>query len=138
MARSGRIPMTCRTTVRRLSLTSRERQNVCKLGHRYRHADGSWHWARQHGVASRDETGRACRVSGSTGDITTEKRLGSELDRVRRQLGDALESIAEGFVLFDPEDRLVMCNSHYRALFTDVAHMVRPGNSVRNPSCVPQ
>ena len=100
-----------------------------EVEYRYRHADGSWHWARQHGVASRDETGRACRVSGSTGDITTEKRLGSELDRVRRQLGDALESIAEGFVLFDPEDRLVMCNSHYRALFTDVAHMVRPGNT---------
>jgi PAS domain S-box-containing protein len=33
---------------------------------RYRHADGSWHWARQHGVASRDQTGRAYRVSGST------------------------------------------------------------------------
>jgi PAS domain S-box-containing protein len=97
--------------------------------YRYRHADGSWHWARQHGVASRDQTGRALRVSGSTGDITTEKRLAEELDRARRQLEDALESIAEGFVLFDPQDRIVMCNSHYRSWFTDVAHMVRPGNT---------
>jgi PAS domain S-box-containing protein len=100
-----------------------------EVEYRYRHADGSWHWARQHGVASRDRTGRAYRLSGSTGDITTEKRLGEELDRARRQLEDALESIAEGFVLFDPQDRIVMCNSHYRALFTDVAHMVRPGNT---------
>jgi PAS domain S-box-containing protein len=100
-----------------------------EVEYRYRHADGSWHWARQHGVASRDQNGRACRVSGSTGDITTEKHLAEELDRARRQLEEALESIAEGFVLFDPQDRIVMCNSHYRALFTNVAHMVRPGNT---------
>ena len=100
-----------------------------EVEYRYRHADGSWHWARQHGVASRDQTGRACRVSGSTGDITTEKRLREELDRARRQLEDALESIGEGFVLFDPQDRIVMCNSHYRGWFTAVAHMVHPGNS---------
>jgi PAS domain S-box-containing protein len=100
-----------------------------EVEYRYRHADGSWHWARQHGVASRDQNGRAYRVSGSTGDITAEKRLAEELDRARRQLEDALESIAEGFVLFDPQDRIVMCNSHYRSWFTDVAHMVRPGNT---------
>jgi PAS domain S-box-containing protein len=100
-----------------------------EVEYRYRHADGSWHWARQHGVASRDQNGRAYRVSGSTGDITAEKRLAEELDRTRRQLEDALESIAEGFVLFDPQDRIVMCNSNYRAWFTDVAHMVRPGNT---------
>ena len=99
-----------------------------EVEYRYRHADGSWHWARQHGVASRDQTGRAYRVSGSTGDITPEKRLEEELDRARRQLEDALESIAEGFVLFDSEDRVVMCNSHYRAWFKDLAHLVRPGN----------
>jgi PAS domain S-box-containing protein len=100
-----------------------------QVEYRYRHADGTWHWARQHGVASRDHTGRAHRVSGSTGDITAEKRLAEELDRARRQLEDALESTAEGFVLFDPQDRIVMSNSHYRAWFTDVAHMVRPGNT---------
>ena len=100
-----------------------------EVEYRYRHADGSWHWARQHGVASRDQNGRARRVSGSTGDITAEKRLAEELDRTRRQLDDALESIAEGFVLFDPQDRIVMCNSHYRAWFTNLADMVRPGNA---------
>ena len=100
-----------------------------EVEYRYRHADGSWHWARQHGVASRDQNGRAYRVSGSTGDITAEKRLAEELDRIRRQLEDALESIAEGFVLFDAQDRIVMCNSHYRTWFGDLAHMVHPGNT---------
>jgi PAS domain S-box-containing protein len=41
--------------------------------YRYRHSDGSWHWARQHGIALKNEAGRAYRVVGSTGDITDRK-----------------------------------------------------------------
>jgi PAS domain S-box-containing protein len=41
--------------------------------YRYRHADGSWHWARQHGIALKNDAGRAYRVVGSTGDITDRK-----------------------------------------------------------------
>ena len=41
--------------------------------YRYRHADGTWHWARQHGVGLRNEAGRVYRVVGSTGDITAQK-----------------------------------------------------------------
>ena len=41
---------------------------------RYRHPDGTWHWARQHGLALRDQAGRAYRMAGSTGDITAEKK----------------------------------------------------------------
>jgi PAS domain S-box-containing protein len=43
--------------------------------YRYRRNDGSWHWARHHGVALRDDKGRACRVVGSTGDITAHKEF---------------------------------------------------------------
>src|SRR3569833_3120806 len=38
--------------------------------YRYRAGDGKWRWARQHGIALRDETGRVRRVVGATGDIT--------------------------------------------------------------------
>jgi PAS domain S-box-containing protein len=38
--------------------------------YRYRGRDGSWRWARQHGIAVRDDAGRAVRMIGSTGDIT--------------------------------------------------------------------
>ena len=41
--------------------------------YRYRHADGTWHWARQHGVGLRNDAGRVYRVVGSTGDITAQK-----------------------------------------------------------------
>jgi PAS domain S-box-containing protein len=99
---------------------------------RYRHADGTLHWARQHGTAVRDENGRAIRVVGSVGDITAEKALAEELERAQTRLAEALESISQGFALFDAEDRLVMCNTPYRCFFAetadpDIAAMLVPG-----------
>src|SRR5262249_44505208 len=38
--------------------------------YRYRGTDGRWHWARHHGIALRDEAGRAHHLIGGVGDIT--------------------------------------------------------------------
>ena len=46
--------------------------------YRYRTGDGKWRWARQHGMALRDEAGRVRRVIGATGDIS-ELREAQEL-----------------------------------------------------------
>jgi len=43
------------------------------------------------------------------------------------RLTDALRSISEGFVLFDADDRLVLCNSRYRELNPGLADLMRPG-----------
>src|SRR5437763_1894851 len=43
--------------------------------YRFRHPDGAWHWARQHGMAQFDAQGRAYRMVGSCGDITEQKQL---------------------------------------------------------------
>jgi PAS domain S-box-containing protein len=59
--------------------------------YRYRHPNGTWHWARQHGLALRDQTGRAYRMAGSTGDITAERRLLSELRQRTEDLTESLE-----------------------------------------------
>ncbi|MDI5934476.1 response regulator [Halomonas kalidii] len=45
-------------------------------------------------------------------------------EAARDQLTEALESIAEGFALFDAEDRLVLYNSRFKE------HFVRPGDVV--------
>ena len=43
------------------------------------------------------------------------------------QLTQALESISEGFALFDPDDRLVLCNHKFRNNFPAVADRILPG-----------
>jgi PAS domain S-box-containing protein len=97
--------------------------------YRIKARDGNYRWVEDHGLPIRDAAGRAIRLVGCVADITTKRQLSEELDHAKRQLEDAIESISEGFALFDPQDRIVMCNSHYRSWFTDVAHMVRPGNT---------
>ena len=52
--------------------------------------------------------------------------------RARAQLDEAIEAISEGFVVFDGEDRLVVCNSNYRQFYVDavgedMAGFVVPG-----------
>jgi signal transduction histidine kinase/CheY-like chemotaxis protein/HAMP domain-containing protein len=51
----------------------------------------------------------------------------AEAQRARRQLGEAIETISEGFALYDAEDRLVICNSRYREMYAGVDVTIRPG-----------
>jgi signal transduction histidine kinase/DNA-binding response OmpR family regulator len=50
-----------------------------------------------------------------------------EATAARRRLTDALESISEGFFLYDAEDRMVLCNSRYRELYPRMTDVYRPG-----------
>jgi class 3 adenylate cyclase len=51
-----------------------------------------------------------------------------EIQEMRRRLTDAIESISEGFSLYDARDRLVICNSHYRDdLYAGIADVMLPG-----------
>jgi PAS domain S-box-containing protein len=49
-------------------------------------------------------------------DITPLRRAEHAKLRSERRLAEAIESISEGFVCYDGEDRLVVCNSCYRNL----------------------
>ncbi|HXQ68525.1 MAG TPA: PAS domain S-box protein [Alphaproteobacteria bacterium] len=42
-------------------------------------------------------------------------------------LRDAVESISEGFVIFDRDDRLVTCNETYRKIYEDSPHFTHTG-----------
>lgn len=53
-----------------------------------------------------------------------------EIRAVQKRLTDAIESISEGFVLWDAQDRLVLCNSTYREqLYHGMAPVIVPGTS---------
>ena len=50
-----------------------------------------------------------------------------ERARARRQLDDALESMADAFALYDAEGRLVLCNPRYPAFLSRIADLLVPG-----------
>ncbi|HYG90213.1 MAG TPA: ATP-binding protein [Azospirillum sp.] len=46
---------------------------------------------------------------------------------MRELLADAIGCVSEGFVLFDDEGRLVVCNERYRSAYPLLADLLRPG-----------
>ncbi len=99
--------------------------------YRYRRSDGTWNWARQHGLAQFDDAGRAVRMVGSTGDITREKEATDALAAAQNRLHDAIENISEGFALFDADDCIVMTNSVFQNFFHQLADIAVPGQDFR-------
>ena len=64
----------------------------------------------------RDQDGQPVEVVGSWSDITARKEAENAFRRSEQRLTDAIESISEGFSLYDAEDRLIVCNSTYGEL----------------------
>ena len=50
-----------------------------------------------------------------------------EAETARQNLSNAIETVQEGFALFDREDRLVMCNSRFAMHMPDVHAELEPG-----------
>ena len=59
------------------------------------------------------------------------ERLEAEAERQREMIATAIETISDGFVLYDPDARILLANSKYREMFPQIAGIVRPGVSFR-------
>ena len=62
--------------------------------------------------------------------IRRSERYRDDSERARRTLTEALETMNEGFVMFDPDERLVLCNRAYRNLFPSIAEDAVPGTTI--------
>jgi two-component system cell cycle sensor histidine kinase PleC len=83
---------------------------------RMRHADGHWVWlrARCELVSQPREPGP--HLIGIAVDITEQKNLMERTAAADLRLRDAIETIPEAFVLWDADNRLVLCNSNFQEL----------------------
>ena len=52
-----------------------------------------------------------------------------EIREARARLTDAIESISEGFSLYDADDKLIVCNSRYKTLFASHIDVMEPGTT---------
>ena len=108
--------------------------------YRFLKKDGTYCWVNDAQQLIRDEKGQVVEVVGSWSDITERRQLGealaavqeaslNELREAQSRLIDAIETISEGFSLYDAEDKLVISNTRYRELFASHADVLVPGTS---------
>ncbi len=74
-----------------------------------------------------DGSGPTTRLLAVLRDITRAKQKEADLLRSEQRLTDAIESISEGFALWDHQDRLERCNSRYRQLVSGTGSVLRIG-----------
>jgi PAS domain S-box-containing protein len=83
-----------------------------------RHRDGTRRLFRVSGLpVFSPESGAFVGFRGTARDITAETEAREQQERSRNQLTEAVESVSEGFALFDADDRLVLCNRRFRAIY---------------------
>jgi two-component system cell cycle sensor histidine kinase PleC len=91
---------------------------VASIDHafRMRHADGRWLWLRVRCELARQDDEADLHLIGIAVDITEQKSLVERTTAADLRLRDAIETIPEAFVLWDADNRLVLCNSNFQEL----------------------
>jgi len=100
--------------------------------------DGRTVWISLNGSPVFDRNGAFRGFRGCGCDVTAQKLAEEalvaakvEAEEARANLVEAIEAMSEGFALFDADDRLIVCNSKYREVFSRCAGAARPGLDYR-------
>jgi two-component system cell cycle sensor histidine kinase PleC len=96
---------------------------------RMQHTNGHWIWLRVRCELTPGSNDSGLHLIGIAVDITEQKSLAEKTVEADLRLRDAIETIPEAFVLWDAEDRLVLCNSHFQRLHKLPDSAVAPGTS---------
>ena len=102
----------------------------------YRLSDGEGRdrWCRITGVPMFAEDGTFLGYRGIARDITDEYLASQAAARSDRLLADAIDSLSEPFVLFDRDDRLVLCNRAFREMNGSLPGFTEPGQTFERMS----
>jgi two-component system cell cycle sensor histidine kinase PleC len=96
---------------------------------RMQHTSGRWIWLRVRCELAHGNSDEGQHLIGIAVDITEQKSLAERTVEADLRLRDAIETIPEAFVLWDAENRLVLCNSHFQRLHKLPDSAVAPGTS---------
>ncbi len=113
--------------VRRMVVANKARTSY---EHEYRinHADGSIRWAYGKGQGVFDDDGKLQYYDGLVLDNTAAKLAQQEIVKTRSLLVNAIEALDVGFVMYDEEDKLVICNQKFRDIYCELEPVVfEPG-----------
>ncbi len=93
-------------------IVSREIDHIDQV-FRMRHANGQWVWMRARAQVI-DSEAPEIQLIGIAVDITEQRHLAMRSETADLRLRTAIENINESFVLWDSQQRLVMCNTKYQ------------------------
>jgi len=100
----------------------------------YFRKDGSHFWGDLQLSPWFDADGRCTHWVSLLRDITPDMELRDAFTEAKQaavtaqeRLWSAIEALPDAFVMFDAEDRMVMCNARYRDLYAESAGVIRPG-----------
>ncbi len=79
------------------------------------------------GVPVFDAAGKFTGYRGTGTDMTAVVEAENKAASAQKQFMAAVESVSDGFALFDADDRMVFCNSRFKAQNPDLAPKIVPG-----------
>ncbi len=89
--------------------------------------DGQWRHFSMNGIPVFNERGEFSSYRGTSFDITASIEARQRTQQAEALLRNAVDSISEGFVIYDAQDRFVMCNAAHQQLYSIVGVHLRPG-----------
>ncbi|MFN4142289.1 PAS domain-containing sensor histidine kinase [Aestuariivirga sp.] len=96
---------------------------------RMRHDDGHYVWLRARVALAPGEAEDQPHLMGIVFDISQQKLADRLNKEAELRLKDAVENISEAFVLWDADNRLVLCNSKYQQFHSLPASVCVPGTA---------
>jgi signal transduction histidine kinase/CheY-like chemotaxis protein len=80
--------------------------------------------------AGSDEIGAMAHTLALFRDSLRERdRFAAEAEAQRKTIAAAIATISEGFVLYDSDDRIVLFNEQFRAIYPGLADIIKPGTT---------
>lgn len=83
------------------------------------------------GIPLFDEEGEFLGYRGIGHNLTREIESRIAERRLQDRLHDAMESVPGGVILFDKDDRMILCNSAYRRAVREISPILKPGITFR-------
>lgn len=102
-------------------------QTIIERTFRMKHQAGHWVWLRARAELVDDDEASGPHLIGIAVDISEQKNLAERSMTADIRLRDAVETISEAFVLWDADNRLVICNSKYQQLHNLPDHAIAVG-----------
>jgi light-regulated signal transduction histidine kinase (bacteriophytochrome)/ActR/RegA family two-component response regulator len=99
-----------------------------RQAYRVRFPDGTVRWLDGNALPHKEQDGSVL-WHGFITDITAQKQAGLALEKANKLLHESIDSLAQGFTVYDENDRLVVCNEAYLSIYATSRDLIVTGAS---------